>query len=74
VHPFILRGVSLIGIDSAGCSMAHRLDLWNKLAGDWKPAQLDELATEIELAEVPHYVGEILAGRTMGRIVVRIGD
>ncbi|MFN2335271.1 MAG: oxidoreductase, partial [Wenzhouxiangellaceae bacterium] len=48
VMPFIIRGISLLGINSAGCPYAIRQDLWNRLAGDWKPAHL----AEIERAEI----------------------
>ena len=49
VFPFILRGVSLLGIDSVECPMAPRLRLWDKLAGDWKLNLLDSLTTEVGL-------------------------
>lgn len=52
VFPFILRGVSLVGIDSAECSMERRLQVWNKMASDWKPDCLEQLTTEITLDEV----------------------
>lgn len=71
VYPFILRGASLIGIDSALCPMEQRLPIWSHLATDWKPEALESIATEIGLGELDPYVKQILAGRTMGRIVVR---
>jgi putative YhdH/YhfP family quinone oxidoreductase len=73
VYPFILRGASLVGIDSAHCPMPRRLDIWAKLAAAWKPDQLERLVTEIGLGELDYHVAEILAGRTVGRVIVRVG-
>ena len=49
VYPFILRGVSLFGIDSAQAPREMRLQVWDKLAGPWKPAHLEEVVTEVGL-------------------------
>jgi putative YhdH/YhfP family quinone oxidoreductase len=70
VHPFILRGVHLAGIDSAHCPAARRQEIWSRLAGEWKVDRLDELTTEIGWGELDHWVAEILAGRVTGRVVV----
>ncbi len=70
VYPFILRGVTLAGIDSAKCPRPQRLEMWQKLAGPWRIEQLDELANEITLDELPEYVEKILAGQLVGRTVV----
>jgi len=72
VYPFLLRGVSLLGIDSALCPAARRLEVWNKLAGPWKPAALDELAVEVPLEEVEQHVTRMLAGNSERRVVVRV--
>ena len=72
VHPFILRGVSLVGIASAWTPMEKRLEVWKKLLGDWKPANLEEIVRETSLGDVLGDVPEILAGRVFGRIVVRV--
>ncbi len=74
VYPFILRGVTLVGIDSAKCPRESRLEIWGKLARDWKPEQLDGLAKEITLAEVPQVMDDLLAGRAAGRTIVRPTD
>ena len=71
VYPFILRGVTLSGIDSALCPLEERKPIWQHLATDWKPDGLEQLATEITLEELPRYIPEILAGHTRGRILVR---
>jgi acrylyl-CoA reductase (NADPH) len=72
VYPFILRGVVLAGIDSAWYPADKRPALWAKLAGPWKPAQLAELSSEVALADLEPKIQDILAGRTVGRIVVKI--
>jgi len=71
VFPFILRGVSLLGIDSVHCPMPLRQEIWQRLAGDWKP-NLDELAVEISLQELDARIGDILQGKLKGRTVVDV--
>ena len=72
VYPFILRGVSLVGIDSAQCPMESRLELWQHLATDWKLPQLESLAQCVPLSEVAGKVQEILSGKIKGRVLVEI--
>ncbi|MGY1813564.1 oxidoreductase [Blastococcus sp. SYSU D00820] len=73
VFPFILRGVSLLGIDSVQCPIGRRREVWERLAGDLRPAVLDELATdEVDLAGVPAALERILAGGARGRTLVRV--
>ena len=72
VFPFILRGVSLLGIDSAECPMALRRRVWDKLAGDWQ-VDLSAATIEVTLDELDGVIGEILAGRTQGRVLVKVG-
>lgn len=72
VFPFILRGVSLLGIDSALCPRERRLEVWRRLAGEWKPQALDRFAREVELEQLDVAVEEILAGRTVGRVLVKV--
>jgi putative YhdH/YhfP family quinone oxidoreductase len=74
IFPFILRGVRLIGIDSVQCSMAVRTLAWQRLAGDFKPACLPELTTEISLEQVEDYLLAMLAGKSHGRVVVNMKD
>jgi putative YhdH/YhfP family quinone oxidoreductase len=73
VYPFILRAVTLAGIDAAWCPLAVRHETWARLGGPWKPDHLAEIAQFIELDEVPGRIGELLLGRVRGRLVVRIG-
>ncbi|WP_040952515.1 oxidoreductase [Gorillibacterium massiliense] len=72
VYPFILRGVSLLGVDSVFCPHPERISIWNKLAGDWKPDNLQLIYQEISLEEVPQAMDSILAGNVQGRLVVKI--
>ena len=70
VHPFILRGITLTGIDSAKCPRKSRLEMWQKLAGPWQVDLPNSAVTEISLAELPHRVEAMLAGRLIGRTLV----
>jgi len=72
VMPFILRGVSLIGIDSAMCPMPIRLEVWRRLATDMKPADLNAIAHEITLDGLPAAFETLLAGKARGRFVVNL--
>lgn len=72
VFPFILRGVTLCGIDSGWTPRSRRIELWQRLALSWKPDQLAELSQSINLADVGPYVRRILAGQIAGRTVVRV--
>ncbi|MCI5120240.1 MAG: acryloyl-CoA reductase [Candidatus Electrothrix sp. AUS4] len=73
VYPFILRGVSLVGIDSASCPMVRREEIWQELADGWRLNILDGLTTRITLDQLTHFVEDMLAGKTTGRIVVDLG-
>jgi acrylyl-CoA reductase (NADPH) len=70
VYPFILRGVTLAGIDSAKCPRPQRLEMWQKLAGPWRIDRLHELASEVTLDELPNSIEKILAGQIVGRTIV----
>ncbi|HET6396056.1 MAG TPA: YhdH/YhfP family quinone oxidoreductase [Pseudoxanthomonas sp.] len=73
VMPFILRGVSLLGIGSAGTARDIRGEIWELLAGDWKPAQLEAICTrEATLEQLPEVFETMLAGGSLGRTVVRL--
>lgn len=73
VYPFILRGVCLIGIDSASCPMIRREEIWQHLADDWRLSILDELTTRISFEQLDQYIENMLAGKTIGRIVIDLG-
>lgn len=72
VAPFILRGVTLYGIDSNQAPRAHRLEAWSRLARDLDPAKLDAMTHELPLAGAIPAAGEILAGKVRGRLVVNV--
>ena len=72
VYPFILRGVSLLGIDSVHCPADTRLLVWKKLAGEWKPEHLADMVTEVLLEGVEEKIQAILQGRIKGRILVNL--
>jgi acrylyl-CoA reductase (NADPH) len=72
VAPFILRGVSLLGIDSVMCPIILRKAAWARLASDLDHAKLAEITHEIGLAGVIEAGAKILAGQVRGRIVVKI--
>ena len=73
VFPFILRGVALLGIDSAYMPIAERRRLWERLAGELRPASLGTRVTEVDLDTLDGAFDAILAGQARGRWVVRIG-
>jgi len=70
VFPFILRGVSLLGIDSGFTPTKLRLEIWNKLAGIWKIPQLEQLTIDCTLEGLDPEIDKILAGGQRGRVVV----
>ncbi|AIQ52214.1 acrylyl-CoA reductase family protein [Paenibacillus sp. FSL R7-0331] len=73
VMPFILRGVSLLGIDSVSCPAGKRTLIWQRMASDLKPDNLDSLVDrEITLAELPAALADILKSNTRGRVLVRL--
>ncbi len=75
VMPFIIRGVNLLGVASAGTARDQRERVWQHLAGDWKPRHLDRIATrEVTLDELPEVFPAMLAGHSFGRTVVRHGS
>jgi acrylyl-CoA reductase (NADPH) len=73
VAPFILRGVSLLGIDSVYRPRADREAAWKRLEFDLDRSKLIEMTREIGLAEVPEAARQIVEGHVRGRIVVKIG-
>ena len=73
VAPFILRGVSLLGIDSVMCPLPLRQEAWRRLEGDLSRDKIAAMTTEIGLAEVIEAGRRIVEGQVRGRIVVKIG-
>jgi len=71
VYPFLLRGVTLAGIDSAKCPREPRLEVWRRLTGPWRVDLPDELVTTVTLPGLPEAVERILRGGVAGRTLVR---
>ena len=72
VFPFILRGVSLLGINGQVTNMSSRKEIWSKLAEEWKPAGLERLAFNCRLEKLNPEIDRILAGGQIGRVVVNL--
>ena len=72
VLPFILRGVRLIGVNSATTPMALRREVWSRLASDLKPRHLDRIAYTIGLEDLPGQFDKLLKGQARGRAVVKL--
>lgn len=74
IYPFILRGVSLMGIDSGITLMAKRLEIWEKLSKEWKLEKLNNLYREVSLNNLSDEIDKILEGRQRGRVIVNLLD
>lgn len=76
IYPFILRGISLLGIDSGICLMKDRKEIWNLLAGSWHPGSgvLSELSRQCSLSGLPDEIDAMLTGRQYGRVVIALRD
>ena len=74
VAPFILRGVLLLGADSANCPMSLRQTIWNKLAVQWRPDVVHDQVRTIDFADLPTHFDAYLKGMVRGRTVVKIGS
>ncbi|TBU96044.1 oxidoreductase [Stutzerimonas kirkiae] len=74
VLPFILRGVNLLGVDSVEIPLVAKASMWDKLSLQWKIPHLDELVHEVSLQELPKAIETTLAGKQVGRVLVRLQD
>jgi acrylyl-CoA reductase (NADPH) len=72
VYPFILRGVSLVGIDSQNCPMPNRLKTWEKLADEWKIPLMETVVDEITLSDLDQAIDRMLQGKHKGRAIVNM--
>ncbi len=72
VAPFILRGVALLGADSANCPMPLRQKIWNKLAVEWRPDKVHDQVCTIDFEDLPTHFDPFLKGMVRGRTVVRV--
>ena len=71
IFPFILRGITLAGIDSAQAPIGLRKKVWEALATEWKPAKLDLMIQEIGLDTLAAKLDELLAGKAKGRYILK---
>ena len=74
VAPFILRGVTLAGIDSVMCPRRERLEAWRRLGSDLDISKLAVISTEVGLSEVMPLAAQLLNGEVRGRVVVDVND
>jgi len=74
IYPLILRGVSLMGIDSGNCLMEDRLQIWKNLADAWKPSNLEVISRNCTLDDLPGEIEKILQGGQAGRVLVTLRD
>lgn len=75
VMPFIIRGISLLGINSSATPYAIRADLWQRLSQEWRPRHLEQIVTrEVDLDSLPSAFDTLMAGAAFGRTLVRIGN
>jgi acrylyl-CoA reductase (NADPH) len=74
VIPFLLRGVSLLGIDSVMCPRDERVNAWDRLARDLPLDRLDRMTETVPLADLPSLAPRILHGAVRGRVVVAVAD
>lgn len=72
VYPFILRGITLFGIDSVQCPKDLRVELWNNMASDWAVENLDSHAEEIALEDLSEKIDSMLEGKHKGRTIVNL--
>ena len=74
VYPFILRGVTLMGIDSQNCPMPTRLKVWNKIANEWKIERLEPITTEVPLDGLKERIDLVLQKKHKGRTIVKLPE
>ncbi len=74
VAPFILRGVSLLGIDSVSCPMSQRAEVWHRLATDMRLPNLAAMTREVAFTDLPAAFDDFIHGRAKGRVVVNIAQ
>lgn len=72
VYPFILRGVTLYGIDSVECKLEDKINVWNHLASDWKIDSLDDKIQEVSLNGLEKQIDAMLAGKHTGRTILNL--
>ena len=75
IFPFIINGITLLGIDSVNCPVDMRMKVWNKVASDWKLDRLEKITTELpSLEALEERIGLILEGKNRGRAIVKVSE
>ncbi|HFQ80862.1 MAG TPA: acryloyl-CoA reductase [Desulfobacterales bacterium] len=74
VYPFILRGITLAGIDSALTPVLKRQRIWQRIAGEWNFDFLEDMAVEVTLNDLSEAIDRMLAGHLKGRVIVKLAD
>lgn len=72
IYPFILKGVSLLGVDSVNCPMDRRLEIWENLSDSWKASNIEDNIEEVSLEEVFHKIDRMLEGKHRGRTIINL--
>jgi acrylyl-CoA reductase (NADPH) len=72
IYPFILRGATLCGIDSAQAPRVQRLELWQRLATDWQLPVAEREVQETTLQELPRHIDQMRRGASQGRVIIRL--
>jgi len=70
VYPFIINGISLLGVATAENPLEHKKAIWDNLANQWKVSQLHQMKRVVSLEQVSDEVDKMLAGKAQGRVVV----
>ena len=73
VYPFILRAVTLSGVDSALTPVKRRRYIWEKLADEWAVESIEEMSIEVKLTDLSEYIDSMLKGELAGRVLVNLG-
>jgi acrylyl-CoA reductase (NADPH) len=74
VYPFIIRGVSLLGVDSVYIPLSDKQHIWNRVASDMKLPNLQNLCEEISLEQTPEYLNRFIQAKVVGRYLVNLKD
>lgn len=74
IYPLILRGISIMGIDSGNCLMKDRIEIWSKLANKWQPSNLESMSHKCGLSDLPEEIEIILKGNQLGRTLIDLRD
>ena len=72
IYPFILKGLSLLGVDSVNCPMDRRLEIWENLSDNWKASYIEDNVEEVSLEEVFHKIDQMLEGKHKGRTIINL--